>query len=125
MILLYVAAGGAAGAMLRYLSFAMAARAFGPGTPWGVFGVNVVGSFLIGVIAAWLATKTQGAHEMRAFFITGLLGGFTTFSAFSMDVLQLLERKAHLEAAFYAFGSVGLSIFFCFAGLMLMRGALS
>lgn len=125
MILLYVAAGGAAGAVLRYLSFAVVARFFGAGVPWGTFGVNVVGSFLIGAIAAWLATKGDGAGELRAFLITGLLGGFTTFSAFSLDVLQLVERKAHMEAAFYAFGSVGVSVLFCFIGLALMRGAFS
>lgn len=125
MILLYVALGGAGGAVLRYLSYVAVARVFGAGVPWGTMGVNVIGSLLIGVTAAWLSTKAEGAGELRAFLITGVLGGFTTFSAFSLDVLQLVERKAHLDAAIYAFGSVGISILFCFIGLALMRGALS
>ncbi|MGB0921063.1 MAG: fluoride efflux transporter CrcB [Alphaproteobacteria bacterium] len=125
MILAYVAAGGAIGAVLRYLSVQAAGRLFGAGFPWGTFGVNIIGSFLIGIAVAWLATKAEGTAEMRALLVTGVLGGFTTFSAFSLDVIQLLERKAHMEASLYALGSVGVSVLFCFAGLALMRGALS
>lgn len=126
MIILYVALGGAIGASLRFGVVNWAMRTLGPEIPYGTAMVNILGSFLIGAVVAWLALRTDGFHnEARAFLISGVLGGFTTFSAYSLDVVALIERRAHMEAAIYAFGSVGLSVLACVAGLMVVRGAIS
>lgn len=126
MIILYAALGGAIGATLRFGVVNWAMRTLGPEIPYGTAMVNIVGSFLIGLVVAWLSLRVDGFHnEARAFLVTGILGGFTTFSAYSLDVVALIERRAHLEAAVYALGSVGLSVLACVAGLMLVRGALS
>jgi CrcB protein len=106
-----VALGGALGASLRHL-----ATLLWP-APWGVMAVNVAGSFLIGLLAPRL--PPAGA----AFLLTGLLGGFTTFSAFSLDALRLWEGGRGGAAALYALGSVGLSLLACGLGLWLGRGA--
>jgi len=116
-----VAAGGAAGAVLRYLGGAWAGRLLGAGFA-GTMAVNVVGSFLMGVLAAALMERVPGAWQrMAPLLITGVLGGFTTFSAFSLDALYLLERGRHLAAAGYVVGSVCLSIAALYAGLTLAR----
>lgn len=110
-----VAAGGAIGASLRYLTVALATRHL-PGFPWGTLAVNVVGSVAMGVIAVLLIERFPGTWGRWApFLMTGVLGGFTTFSAFSLDLLMLIERGRGLAAAAYAAGSVGLAV----AGLWL------
>jgi CrcB protein len=115
--------GGGLGAALRHLVNLGAARLLGVGYPWGTLTVNVVGSFVMGVLVAWLATRFAGPdHHLRLFLATGVLGGFTTFSAFSLDAVALWERGAHGAAAGYVLASVVLSIGGLFAGLALGRG---
>ncbi len=123
--LLIVAAGGAVGAALRHLTGLAAMRMLGFAFPWGTLSVNIVGSFLMGVFIELLAVKLQGGTELRLFVATGLLGGFTTFSAFSLDVAVLWERGALLLAASYVVASVGASILALFAGLFLIRGTVA
>jgi CrcB protein len=122
--LLIVAAGGGIGAGLRHLANLAALRLFGPGFPWGTVFVNIAGSLAMGLLAGWLARRTGGSSmEMRLFLATGILGGFTTFSAFSLDLAVLWQRGAIGAAAGYAIGSVVLSIAAVFAGIWLMRAA--
>lgn len=120
LTLLQVAAGGAIGASLRYLTGTASLRLFGAGFPWGTFAVNVIGSFLMGVIVVVLAQKD--ATRLAPFLMTGLLGGFTTFSAFSLDVLNLYERGDYGLAALYATASVFLSLAAIVLGLYFARG---
>ena len=112
-----MAAGGAIGAALRYMAGISAFTLFGPGFPVGTLLVNVVGAFAMGLFIEILVQKLQGSHELRLFVATGLLGGFTTFSAFSLDFAVLSERGALALAAGYLAASVGLSILALFAGL--------
>ncbi len=122
MNVLMVAVGGAIGASLRYLTVAWAARAFGPAFPAGTMVVNVAGSFAMGVLAVLLMERFPGAWGRYApFLLTGVLGGFTTFSAYSLDALYLLERGRHAAAALYIGGSVVASIGALWAGLTLAR----
>tara|TARA_R110002072_G_scaffold222655_2_gene379755 strand:+ start:1076 stop:1456 length:381 start_codon:yes stop_codon:yes gene_type:complete len=123
--LLYVALGGALGASCRY-AVGMAAAHFGSGQfPWGTFSVNIAGSFLLGVLAAFLTFSWSPSPEMRAFVVVGLLGGFTTFSAFSFDVILLIERDRLVLAAVYLVGTVAISVGGLFAGLRLTRMVLT
>lgn len=119
--ILLAAIGGAIGSSCRYLVGVWALRFFGPGYPWGTFIVNVVGSFLIGALAELIALKLNASAELRVLIVTGFLGGFTTFSAFSLDAMSLFERGAVGFAAIYVLSSVVLSIAAVFAGLALMR----
>jgi CrcB protein len=115
---LAVAAGGAIGASLRYGYVRWATVAFGREFPWGTFGVNVIGSLVMGFAAALMMERLTGSWGRFApFLITGVLGGFTTFSAFSLDALYLMERGAWLKAAAYVSASVACSIAALFAGL--------
>lgn len=124
IILLQVALGGAIGAVARFLVVTGAARAFGTGFPLGTLAVNVVGSLAMGLLAAVLLGP-KGASPAAPFVITGLLGGFTTFSAFSLDALRLLEDGRIGSAALYVVLSVVLSLGGCAVGLMMMRGSLT
>lgn len=121
MTYLWIALGGAVGAVARALVVTGAARAFGPGFPWGVAMVNVAGSFAMGVAAAIL-TARAGDPRLGAFLMPGLLGGFTTFSAFSLDAARLVEDGRLGAAAAYVGGSVALALIGLFAGLALGRG---
>lgn len=118
---LMVALGGATGAVARYLVGVGATRFIGTGFPWGTLIVNVVGSFIMGALIAALALRYSVSNEMRAFLTVGILGGFTTFSAFSLDFAVLMERKDFGLAMFYLGSSVGLSILALFAGLSVAR----
>ncbi|WP_292054599.1 MULTISPECIES: fluoride efflux transporter CrcB [unclassified Brevundimonas] len=120
---LMVAAGGALGAMARYATGLVMVRAFGSGGwPWGTFAVNLVGGLLIGLVTGWIALKSQGTSEaVRLFAVVGVLGGFTTFSAFSLELVQMLERREMATAAGYALASVFLSVVAVFVGLIIMR----
>lgn len=123
--LLMVALGGAAGASGRYAVDVLATH-FGSGAfPWGTFAVNAVGSFVLGSLAALMAFTWTPSAELRAFLVVGLLGGFTTFSAFSLDVVLLVERGRLALAAGYLLATVVASIGGLFAGLRLVRMALS
>lgn len=119
--ILLVAAGGAVGSVLRYLVGLWTLRSFGPAFPWGTLTVNITGSFLIGVLAEAIGRKFGASVEMRVFLITGILGGYTTFSAFSLDAMTLLERGEPVTALIYVASSVLLSALAVFAGLALMR----
>ena len=122
MSVIQVAAGGALGAMARYLVTLGAMRLVGPGFPWSTLVINVVGCFLIGVLVVVLTQKD--GMRLAPLLITGVLGGFTTFSAFSLDALTLWERGQPALAGIYVAASVGLSLAAIAAGMALMRGVL-
>jgi CrcB protein len=116
-LLLLVCAGGAIGAGLRHLVNIGAIRLLGIGFPWGTLTVNIFGSFLMGLLIEALALRYSGSLELRAFLATGLLGGLTTFSAFSLDFAIQLQRGDHFLAALYLVGTVSLAIIALFVGL--------
>ena len=122
--LLLVMIGGAAGAGLRYQVGRAALHHFGPGFPWGTLAVNLIGGLLMGVLAgAIFGDGVQG----RPFWLllgVGVLGGFTTFSAFSFDIFLMIERGAIGIAAAYAFASLIGSVLLLYAGFWLARAAL-
>lgn len=121
-VLLQVALGGAVGASLRFLSGAMILRAMGSGFPYGTMFVNIVGSFLMGFLAFYMLERMDGSFSRYApFLMTGLLGGFTTFSAYSLDALYLLERGRYASASVYMGGSVLLAIGALFLGMTIAR----
>ena len=114
--------GGGLGAGARHLANLGALRAFGPGFPVGTMGVNIIGSLAMGLLVGWLARRTGGSsNELRLLLATGFLGGFTTFSAFSLDVAVIRNRGDTGLAAIYVMASVVLSIAGVFAGLWLVR----
>lgn len=118
---LIVALGSGIGGVLRHAVNVGAARVIGTGWPYGTFAVNVVGSFVMGVIAGYFAFKGIGSQRWLLFLTTGILGGFTTFSAFSLDVAVLFERGRLGATASYLLGSVALSIAALFLGLAIAR----
>lgn len=124
-LLLLATAGGAIGAGARHLVNVGVGRVLGTNFPWATLTVNVVGSFLMGVLIEALILRYSGSAEMRTFLGTGILGGFTTFSAFSLDVALLLGRKEHGLALFYIAASVGVSLVMLYAGMAAARAALS
>jgi CrcB protein len=115
---LLVALGGALGAWLR---FAAGRLIGGAGFPWATLGVNLLGSFAMGLLAGWLARQGGGSESWRLLLGVGLLGGFTTFSAFSLEMAQLIERGALASAGLYAAASVVGGIAGLFLGLAAMR----
>ena len=117
--LLLVAVGGALGSGLRHLVNLAALRLFGPAFPWGTLAVNIAGSFVMGVFVEVLARRFGGSAELRLFVATGILGGFTTFSAFSLDVAVLYERGATTQAALYVAASLAVSVAALFVGMWL------
>ncbi|MFN3656874.1 MAG: fluoride efflux transporter CrcB [Pseudolabrys sp.] len=119
---LIVFLGGGIGAALRHGVNLGAARLFGTAFPYGTLTVNVVGSLAMGLLAAYFAFKGDATQHWRLFLTTGVLGGFTTFSAFSLDAALLYERGAVGLAALYVLISVALSIGGLFAGLAMVRG---
>lgn len=116
-----VAAGGALGATGRYLVGRLMFNLMGPGFPWGTFTVNIVGSFLIGLVVELLAIRFSLSHEWQGFLVIGILGGFTTFSAFSLEVGLMLEKGQLSTAALYAFGSMFIGVAALFAGIFAGR----
>ncbi|MEP3889596.1 MAG: fluoride efflux transporter CrcB [Hellea sp.] len=119
--ILYVALGGALGASARHLLGIAALKTLGPGYPYGTMAANVIGGFLMGLLAGWLALKVSGGTNLRLFLGVGLLGGFTTFSAFSLDAFLMYEKKAYGSLLGYVGGSVILSIGALMIGLILAR----
>ncbi len=121
-VLLQVALGGAIGAALRYASGGIAMRLLGSGFPYGTMFVNILGSFLMGFAAFYMLDRMDGSFARYApFILTGVLGGFTTFSAFSLDALFMLERSRFLAAGIYMGGSVAFAMLALFAGMALAR----
>ncbi|MFM9846401.1 MAG: fluoride efflux transporter CrcB [Hyphomicrobiaceae bacterium] len=124
-LLLYATAGGAIGTAARHLVNVGFGRWLGAGFPWSTLFVNVVGGFLMGALIEGLALKFHGSLELRTFLATGILGGFTTFSAFSMDAVLLMQRGETATAALYVGASVALSILALLAGLWFVRQVLT
>lgn len=119
-----VALGGGIGAMLRYHAGRAVTTAAGPNMvfPWGTFLINVSGSLLMGILAGWLA-REGGSESLRLLLGVGVLGGFTTFSAFSLETALLMQRGLYGMAGTYVLGSILAGIAGLFLGLSLMRGA--
>ena len=121
MTILWVALGGAMGAAARYSVNVWSGRTLGTAFPWHTLTVNVLGCFVMGLMVEVMALKLNVGNDARAFLTTGVLGGFTTFSAFSLDFALLVERKAYGLAGAYAASSMTLSLAAVFAGLYLVR----
>lgn len=124
-ILLSVACGGALGAVLRYLLMSGIGHFLPAGFPHATLAVNVIGSFALGSLIEVMALNWSPGQEMRAFLVVGVLGAFTTFSAFSQDVVFLIGRGQLTAAALYAGLSVVLSVAALFAGMALFRQVLT
>lgn len=120
-LILAIAAGGALGAIGRHLVMVQVGHWFGTGFPLGTIVVNVLGSFVLGVLVELMALIWSPSLELRAFLTVGALGAFTTFSTFSMDAVLLYERGAHAQVAAYVAASVIFSILAFFIGLRLCR----
>jgi fluoride exporter len=118
---LMVGIGAGIGGMLRHGVSVASARLLGPDFPYGTMTVNVVGSFVMGLLAAYFALKGEASQASRLFLTTGLLGGFTTFSAYSLETVLLYEQGRGAIALGYACGSVVISLGALFAGLTIMR----
>ena len=117
---LFVFVGGGLGAVARHGVNRAGLEMMGPGFPWWTMAVNISGSFLIGLLAGLFGAWETG-QDMRMFLVTGVLGGYTTFSAFSLDALTLWERGAFQQAGVYVLGSVILSLLAAALGLMVTR----
>jgi len=122
MLYLIVFLGAGIGGALRHGVNVGAARMWGFGFPYGTVIVNIVGSFLMGLLAGYFAFRPGIGQHWRLFLTTGILGGFTTFSAFSLDSALLIERHAYGLAAGYMVGSVAASVSALFFGLAVFRG---
>ena len=120
--LFIVMAGGAIGAGLRHLFGRWTLTTFGPNYPWGTLGVNLIGGLAMGLLVGLLA-RTGGNEQFRLALGVGVLGGVTTFSAFSLDMVTMIERGASANAIGYALVSVIGAALALFAGLQLTRGA--
>ena len=119
---LLVAAGGALGSMARYgLGLALGRLAPGAAWPWGTFAANLIGGLLMGLLAGWLAYRGQGGEGVRLFAAVGLLGGFTTFSAFSLEAALMIERRDWTTAGLYVAASTVLAVAALFLGLLIAR----
>jgi CrcB protein len=125
MQIVLVGAGGAAGAVARYLTGVSYGRLFGPAQPYlATLVVNVLGGLLMGLLVGVLALRaSEGGERWRLLLGVGVLGGFTTFSAFALEAVSMLERRAYGAMAAYVAGSVVLSILALMSGLMIARRA--
>ena len=121
MLVIMVALGGALGSVARYLLMGKIAKFLGSDFPYSTLIVNVSGSFLMGILIGLLAKTSFATHELRAFLAVGILGGYTTFSTFSLDILTLTERGDMKNAILYALLSVLLSVLSIFAGVIGVR----
>jgi len=119
-VILSVGVGGGLGALIRYF-VAGWVQPQGSDFNWGIFAVNISGGLMMGLIVEASALKLNLSPELRAFLTTGILGGYTTFSTFSLDSVLLLQKGAYMAAAGYIIGSVVLSILALFAGLWIVR----
>ena len=120
-IILVIALGGALGSVARYLVGKASLLLWGPDFPWGTLIVNIIGCFIMGLLAGLTAHYTELSQEVKSFLLIGLIGGFTTFSAFALDVVALYQRGAWMVAAGYLSASVIASIIALLGGLFLVR----
>ena len=118
-VLVFIGAG--LGGMLRHLANVASARLVGPDLPLSTILVNVLGSLSVGCIAGYFAVRGHGSQALQLFLTTGILGGFTTFSAFSLEAALLWERGQVSSCVLFVLASVTLSIASVFAGLLLIR----
>jgi CrcB protein len=123
MLYLIVFIGAGIGGALRHGVNVGATKLFGYGFPFGTFIVNVAGSFVMGLFAGYFAYRAGIPQHVRLFLTTGILGGFTTFSSFSLDTALLVERHSFGLAAGYVIGTVAASVAALFFGLALFRSA--
>jgi CrcB protein len=121
MLYLIVFLGAGIGGAMRHGVNIGAAKLFGPGFPFGTFIVNVAGSFAMGLLAGYFAYRAGVPQHLRLFLTTGILGGFTTFSTFSLDAAVLVERHSYGMAAVYVVGSAAAGVAALFIGLALFR----
>ncbi|MDH5188369.1 MAG: fluoride efflux transporter CrcB [Rhodospirillaceae bacterium] len=121
----YVGLGGAIGAMARFLTMSAIGHYFHGSFPWGTFAVNIIGSFALGALLEIMALQWSPSPELRALMVVGVLGAFTTFSTFSMDLYYLLDRGEIVHGALYATGSVLLCVAGFWAGMTAFRTVLS
>lgn len=122
-IIVFIGAG-IGGLMRHFMNIWITALA-SSGFPYGILTINVIGSTAMGLAAGWFASRGEILPDLRLFLATGILGGFTTFSAFSLDTALLMERGELLLAAVYVAGSVALSLLGLFLGLWMMRAVLA
>ena len=119
--LLVIFVGGGIGSMARHAINQIAAALFGVNFGWGTMFVNILGSFVMGLVAGWFALKADSGELLRLFLTTGILGGFTTFSAFSLDAVLLWQRGQIASSVAYIGISVIVSLVSLFAGLSVVR----
>ncbi|NQV47968.1 MAG: fluoride efflux transporter CrcB [Rhodospirillaceae bacterium] len=124
-ILISVAMGGAFGAVGRYLMMSGIGHFLHAGFPYATLAVNVIGSFALGSLIEVMGLVWSPSQEMRSFIVIGVIGAFTTFSTFSLDVFYLIERGQMMSAGIYIVLSVALSIAGLFAGMMVFRQILA
>jgi len=123
---LLIAAGGALGAVSRHFVNQAGLRLIGPEWPWGTVVVNILGSLLIGLLVGWLALAGRAdATEIRYAFGIGFLGAFTTMSAYALDVVLFIEKKAYGAALVYGLGTVAASVIAVLVGLIIARRLLA
>ena len=121
MQLIAIAGGGAVGALLRFWVSTGVYQMLGRGFPWGTLAVNVIGSFLMGLLFVLFLERSMVSGELRGAVLVGLLGAFTTFSTFSIETLAPIEQADYLKALLNALLSVTVCILACWAGLILGR----
>lgn len=122
---LIVFIGGGIGTVLRHYAIVAQARLMGPDFGYATFAVNVIGCFVIGALIEYAGLRGNISAEWRLFLATGILGGFTTFSAFSVEVVRLAQTGQTMTALVYALASVVFSVAAAFGGLLFIRGVLS
>tara|TARA_B000000460_G_C21392178_1_gene338629 strand:+ start:150 stop:530 length:381 start_codon:yes stop_codon:yes gene_type:complete len=120
-LVLFIAVGGAIGAVGRYSVMTAVSHLFGAGYPYGTIMVNLIGSFVLGGLVESLKYFSVISNELQVFLIVGVLGSFTTFSTFSMDVVVLMQRNEMFAAGLYILGSFVVSIGGLFLAMILFR----
>ena len=120
-LVLFIAAGGAIGAVGRYGVMTVVSHLFGAGYPYGTLIVNLIGSFFLGGLVEGLKYFSAISNELQVFLIVGILGSFTTFSTFSMDVVVLMQRNEMFAAGLYVLGSIAVSIGGLFLAMVMFR----